>query len=578
MPLLDARDLIAFPGGDNSSDTIIGNIHFNKTILDFWNYTLFSNGTLSNTSWCLLTFEPYTPSLVLENGTWINATWCWRPVNGIGERGKIGIGFAILYAIGLALSFVCLNKHGKLHLPVEKRFYPIGRRWQWYWALFTCAAALISLFTNIDVDRYYLPELPIILTSFFWYLLQMGAIAIVWEAIRHWGSWMERQYIDPDPFSLRIDDRRSKVEFWLPLTFYLFLWLNFFIIVPRNWGSIERQRYPEQILLDAIPVATDNRFKAAPFMLFACWLIMLFSLRHSIKHYCPRNRGIINRVAGILRFTPPRFFLLVPLALALIAYQSLVAWEFAYSPLNVKGLTVAIYAGGYTPALLIIFVQVVWGLVTPNEDLELRRQRRVRGEDIDRTLGLTHKPNWWRRVKYAGEDPGRLRQNESTRERIARNVREVGGSKPTARNVEDDLDAPPNPLAARNDDVEMDPIPSPRPLSKNAVDLLASSVTPGDFSSARAAATRYEGLGDRTRQQRVMEHAAGLLFPISRDEAAAAQRRREDLMAEGPPPYIERGRTAETRPTGAGRGVSAGSGTPPSINSPPQKIRSMLDV
>ena len=225
MSLLSARDIVAFPGGDNSSDTIINGVHLNKTTLDFWNYTLFSNGTLSNTSWCILTFSPYTPVGVLDNGTFVNGSWCYRPVYPIGQRASIGIGFASLYAISLALILVCLHKHGKLYLPAAKRFRPIGRRWQWYWAIFACAGALISLFTTIDVDRYFLPQLPIVLTSFFWYLMQIGSMAIVWEAVRHWGSWMERQYIDPDPFLLAHDDRRSKVEFWIPLLFYFWLWM-----------------------------------------------------------------------------------------------------------------------------------------------------------------------------------------------------------------------------------------------------------------------------------------------------------------------------------------------------------------
>jgi hypothetical protein len=225
MSLLQVRDAVAFPGGSNSSDTVIDNVHFNLTTLNFWNYTLYSNGTLSNGSWCLLTFPPYTPPLLLENGTFINATWCYSPVKGIQHRAAIAIGYAVVFGIALVLTLVSLNKHARLYLPAEKRFYPIGRRWQWYWAIWVCATALISLLTCIDVDRYFLPELPIILTSFFWYLMQIGAIAVVWEAVRHWGSWMERQFTDPDPFALRDGDWRSKVEFWLPLWFYLFLWL-----------------------------------------------------------------------------------------------------------------------------------------------------------------------------------------------------------------------------------------------------------------------------------------------------------------------------------------------------------------
>lgn len=571
MPLL-TRDILALPGGDNSSDTVISGVHFNKTTLDFWNYTLYSNGTLSNGSWCILAFEPYTPASVLANGTWIRESSCYRPIYGIGQRGGIGIGFAVLFSIGLGLTLVTLRKHGKRYLPTEKRFYPIGRRWQWYWALFACAAAIISLFTSIDVDRYFLPELPVILTSFFWYLMQIGAMAIVWEAARHWGSWMERQVIDPDPFSLAQDDRRAKFEFWLPLVFYLFLWLHFFVVIPRSWTNIQHQRYPEQIILDAIPTATDGRFKAGPFLLVVCWILIIVSLRHSIKHYFPRNRGIINRALGLIRFTPPRFYVLLPLALIIPAFQALIAWEFAYSPMNVKGMNAAIFAGGYSPTLLIIFAQTVWGFLTPNEDLELKRQRRARGEDLDRELNITHKPGWWRRVREAGEG-GVANPNESMRDRIERNVREVGGGRPTAQRSEGRRanDSPPQ----AGETVEMGSVPTGHPVSKQATELLA--VAPGDFTAARATAARYEGLGERTRNQRVTQHAASLLFPNQADAAAATARRHEELMMEGPPPYVEQERQAIQPTQGRGREpstVSSGS----SITSPPQQIRSMLDV
>jgi hypothetical protein len=225
MSLLDARDILAFPAGDNASDTLIGNVHLNLTTLKHWNYTLFSNETLSNGSWCILAFPPYTPPLILSNGTFINETWCYSPVKHIGTRAGIAIGYAVVFGIALVLTLVNLKKHGSLHLPAEKRFFPIGRRWQWYWASAVSATAMISLLTCVDVDRYFLPELPLVLTNFFWYLMQMCTMAVVWEAVRHWGSWMERQFIDPDPFTLRDDDRRSKVEFWVPLLFYLFLWL-----------------------------------------------------------------------------------------------------------------------------------------------------------------------------------------------------------------------------------------------------------------------------------------------------------------------------------------------------------------
>ncbi|KAK1832972.1 hypothetical protein QBC39DRAFT_62527 [Podospora conica] len=584
MPVLDARELIAFPGGDNATDTVINNIHFNKTTLDYFNYTLYSNGTMSNGSSCLLTFEPWAPTLLYPNGTFVNVTWCYNPVNPIGERAKIAIGLAVAYGLAFFCVLICLNKHGKLYLPVERRFYPIGRRWQWYWAIFTCATAMISLFVTIDVDRYYLPQLPIVLTSFFWYLMQMGAMATAWEAVRHWGSWMERQFVDPDPFVLPLDDQRAMFEFWVPLAWYFWVWINFFLVIPRNWGRIQHQRSPEQTLSDAIPTATDGRFKAGAFCLVVCWGLIVFFLRHAIKHYCPRNRGFINSLLGLVRFTPLRFYFLIPLAAVIPAYQALVAWYFEWSPLNVKGLNAAIFAGGYAPSLLILIVQIVWGFMTPNEDLELKRQRRVRGQQIDRELGIVQRPAWWRRLRNG--DPNAL----SVQDRIAMNVAEVGGAKPAANKYEApapdpfaDRPAPPPPpppAQATGEAVEMKTLPPPKyELSDQAAEMLAPTVQAGDFAAARAMAARYDGIANRARPGRAVPNAPAVLLPQINDpaSAAAAARRHQELMMDGPPAYAERGRRdAEALRPEVGRGTSVS--TTNSINRPPQQIKSMLDI
>jgi hypothetical protein len=224
MPIFDARDIIS-NDPNNATDYIIGDIHFNLTTLNFWNYTIYGNGTISNGSWCFLTFEPYIPTLLYPNGSFVNSTWCYTPVNPIGTRGKIGVAFAVLFAASLVFTLLNLTRHGKLYLPVTKRFAPIGRRWQWYWAIFVAVAAMIGLFTGVDVDRYYLSSIPIVLNNFFWYLLQMGTMCIVWEAVRHWGSWMERQFIDPNPFVLQQTDKRGMFELLIPLVFYFWVWL-----------------------------------------------------------------------------------------------------------------------------------------------------------------------------------------------------------------------------------------------------------------------------------------------------------------------------------------------------------------
>lgn len=226
MDVFDTRALAAWPDGDNDTDTVFGGVHFNLTTLRHWKYQYYDNQTVSNGSRCWLTFEPYQPALLYHNnGSFVNATKCYSAVDPIGTRGYTGIGLAVAFGIALVLTITALAKHGPLYLPKERRFHAIGRRWQWYWGCFTCGAALISLFTNVDVDRYYLQELPIIITVFFWYLMCVGTVAMVWEAVRHWGSWMERQFIDPNPFVYEQDDKRAKVEFYLPLWCYFWMWM-----------------------------------------------------------------------------------------------------------------------------------------------------------------------------------------------------------------------------------------------------------------------------------------------------------------------------------------------------------------
>ncbi|XXH01620.1 hypothetical protein Hte_007980 [Hypoxylon texense] len=554
MVLVQVRDLLAFPDGENATDTVIGGIHFNLTTLNFWNYTYYTNNTLSNGSYCFLVDQPYTPPALLLNGTFLNSTSCYLATEPIGNRARAGIGFAVGFALCLVLVLVNLKKHGQLHLPPEKRFIPIGRRWQWYWAIFICAAALIGLFTGIDVDRYRVPQLPIVLNVFFWFLMQMGTMALVWESVRHWGSWMERQYIDPDPFVLRQNDKRGMFEFWLPLFFYFWLWLNFFLIVPRNWGKIELQRSPDQTVENAIPAATDGRFKAAVFCLFVCWLTIMVSLWHSIYHYEPRNRGFFNRIIGFLGYMPFRFTLLVPLALAVVGYQGLCAWDFTASPLNVDTDLLAMYLGGYAPTLLILIVQVIAGFMRPNEDRELIRQRRERGASIDRDLGIVRKPAWWRRVN--GDLPG-----ESMRDRIMRNVREVGGGRPTTRHIERlaeqraaDLEA--NGVANRSTVVEMNEM--------HRTSTRSSASNPPPYSP-------YDGKSDTRRSERTVQLAAGLLFPGNTfddaENAGASVGRGRGLEVENEPPR---------RPGTSERSSSTVSGL--STTGPPQRIRSMLDV
>ncbi|KHN97519.1 uncharacterized protein MAM_04534 [Metarhizium album ARSEF 1941] len=576
--VFDARDLLfrrdsSFPPGANSSDTVIGNVHFNTTALGNNNYTFYpGNNTLSNASNCYMVFAPYTPVLVQANGSFVNATTCYSSVNPIGKRGYVGIALGVLYGLAIVLTLVALAKHGALYLRATRRFYPIGRRWQWYWACLVSACAIISLFSGVEIERYYLQDLPIILCVFFWFLMCMGTAALVWESVRHWGSWLERQYVDPNPFVYREDDGRAKVEFWLPLWFYFWFWMNFFMVVPRSWNFARSQHSVEQTRAVAIPTATSVRFKVGAFCLVVCWLTIMFSLTHSIRYYRPRHRGIFGRAYGLVQAVPLRFVLTIPLVLALIAYQTVISFIWDFSLVKEDGSVPIIMAWGYGPSLLIIYIQIVYAYATPNEDKELIRQRRERGETVDRELGVVHKPAWWRRVR--GEH---LR---TMRDKINQNVNEVG-ERGIGRRVENDAERDVRLEAERSaingDTFELSSLrdnPHNPRVDRAGVHILGTTTSVTDDPLANP----YMGKDSRRHAERLMQSAGTVLFP-SQELAMERARRATELMEDGPPPpYQDRQRReSETqRPSSAHRSNSTS--TTLSVSAEPQRVRSMLDV
>lgn len=292
------------------------------------------------------------------------------------------------------------------------------------------------------------------------------------------------------------------------------------------------QRSPELTLNVAKPSATEARFKAAPFCLLVAWFTIIVSLAHSIKHYRRRRVGLLDSVVDAFRAIPLRFLLMIPLALVMIIYQMLVTFQWDYSPLNVEGNVPAIYIGGYVPILLILLVQLLHAYVAPNEDKELIRQRRIRGAEEDRDLGIANKPAWWKRAKH-GTGP------TSMRDMIRQNVNEVGGRRRTSQ--ERARDVPPGEDADR--DVEL--VETRR---EDAPPRLPPTGVPP------TGVPRYEGRSERRRTERTLQDAASVLFP----ESGAAQEQEEEqaqgLLDVPPPSYHE------------------------STGRSPQNVRSMLDV
>lgn len=249
----------------------------------------------------------------------------------------------------------------------------------------------------------------------------------LWEANHCRGSWQERQIVDADPYGMPQDDRRAKVEFWLPLVFYLFAWLNFFMVIPRSWTPIQKQNTPEQIQDMARPAATNIRGKVGAIFAACAWFVIVYSLHHSLRHYKPRERGFFNKINAFCRDCPTKLFINIILLAIRIAYGIASAWFWDLTILN-DDVTVGWPFGlGYGPILLIIIVFEIAGLVDENEDKILIQQRIARGRIHDAELNITKKPSWWSR--NIGD---RFASDES---RLRNMTTEVGGGRPTTRNI-----------------------------------------------------------------------------------------------------------------------------------------------
>jgi hypothetical protein len=305
------------------------------------------------------------------------------------------------------------------------------------------------------------------------------------------------------------------------------------MLIPRAWTPIEEQRSIDQTTGVAEPAATDARFKAAAFLLFLSWLVVCFSLRHSIHHYKPRNRGLFNSFIGFFYYTPIKFLLTIPLSLIMIGYEVAIAFDFSFSPLRLGVNPAWIYGLGWTPIALIILIYEIAGIIYPNEDTELLRQRRMRGAEIDQEMGFVKKPRWW----------SHLHGDLSVHETVSKNIREVGGGAATARNVERSI--------------EMGILPTRRPTER-AEDESSKYESPDVIRSASSP---------------LLPTSPYLLEGLNSPVDTTTKQYSDDRGRPGA------GSLAGSTTEGIGtseRSASTASGT--TLNAPPQRIRSMLDV
>ncbi|KAI5295856.1 hypothetical protein KEM52_006699 [Ascosphaera acerosa] len=417
MAGLRVRQLLEFPQGSDEHDTLINGVHLNLTTLRHFRYGYYSNQTLSNSSKCYVIFDEHRPHLS-ANGTWTNATSCYDPLLKVGKRGSLGVAFAALYGLSIVFTLVNLKKHGKLHIAATKRFSPVGRRWQWYWMLALAACGCISGFMAVDVDRSYVLGMAIMLQCFFFYLMVPIMLAVVWEGVRHWGAWQERQIYDADNYAFDTNDTREKQEFYLPLVFYAVTFLNFFLVIPRSWTPFQKQRSPDQADAVARPAATDSRFKAGAVVAFLSLVVILYSQCHSIYRYTAKPRNELTRFCFYPLAAPFKFTLCFALVLVRLVYGAVAAWSWHYSPARQHVGPGALYGLGYAPPLLVIAVLNVWGFLQRNEDRLLLRQRDQIALHMDGELGIDRraaKPVWWQRMRpdyhpgFGHDANGRLR-------------------------------------------------------------------------------------------------------------------------------------------------------------------------
>jgi hypothetical protein len=152
------------------------------------------------------------------------------------------------------------------------------------------------------------------------------------------------------------------------------------MIIPRSWTNIEKQRSEDQTSMFAEPTATDLRFKLGSFCLVVCWIIILYSVQDSIKHY--KAKGRTNQTVAFVANLPMKFWFSLPLSLVLVGYEPACAFDFSFSPLNCNTNLRMVYGLGWAIPFLIILVQSLSGYCDPSEDIELRRQRQIRAAEF----------------------------------------------------------------------------------------------------------------------------------------------------------------------------------------------------
>jgi hypothetical protein len=216
----------------------------------------------------------------------------------------------------------------------------------------------------------------------------------------------------------------------------LFDWLLFFMTIPRSWTAVSLQHSQSQTLTVARPSALDVRFKAGAFFALAAWVIIFYSLHHSIRHYRQRTNTLIEPAVDANN-SLTKSFLGISVSAITVGYLIAGTWVWSISPLNAQVSNGWLFGLGYAPALLTIIIYNIFGHINTNDDKALSIQHQHRERAIDQELGIDRsiqKPSWW--SKMSGDHHGDL----SPEERLRHLTSDIGGGPATSRKVEEALE------------------------------------------------------------------------------------------------------------------------------------------
>lgn len=199
------------------------------------------------------------------------------------------------------------------------------------------------------------------------------------------------------------------------------------MVIPRSWTNIEYQRSVEQEEDVARPSGTDTRLKVGALLAICAWIVIIVSLWHSIKVYKPDSASIGGKLTKFIRHCSLKHVACIVILGVRLAYGVLSAWSWDTSILKWDVNPVWPFALGFAPILIVVIILEVAGFIEENEDKVILRQRRERGAQYDRDLGITRKPNWWSKLNG---DPRYMNTDARLKAMTT-----LGGGEATGRNV-----------------------------------------------------------------------------------------------------------------------------------------------